>query len=292
MLDGEHALKTIRMFGFFVILLAACSSGSGQTWDTGLDSPADQVDLPGDAAGDVPADMAFDPGPDSAADPVEDGTDLPADAPAEETPAPAAFGALSCTSVETCCTTTACGSYPDRWTCDDGFCRGTGCLSDAECAAWAAGYGLPGAEDYKCRGPEGGYRSCVPGCIVAQDCCNPYTDCTRYPYRYQCSDGGCVLDGCLGDDECRTYAAEVGLFRPDLYVCRDLGLAGWFVCFQSCTSEADCCNPAHAPCTAYPFHYECRDSVCSATCDSDAECQAYAAASSLPHPELYVCRSF
>ena len=268
------------------VLLAACASGGGGTFDVPPDTPWE-----------TPGETPFDPFEDSAPDPQDDALpdalpDAPADAPGEETTGPSArICVISCSSPETCCTTSSCGAYPDRWSCETGYCAGLGCSGDAECVAWATGLGIAGAGNYKCRG-WGEYRSCVPGCTVAEDCCNPYLDCTSYPLRYVCREGGCLTDMCRGDDECRAYAAEYGLFRPDLYVCRASYGLEWSYCTLSCTTEADCCPPERAPCTAYPYRYACAEGLCAARCESDPECQAYASSSGLPNPERYVCREF
>jgi len=279
-----------------IIFLPFCSTGNGSTVDAIPDGPVDGQDDFLDTTADLPYDPHDEHGADTPLDephdPFDDAAgDIPADTPADESPETRYRLCLqSCSVPESCCTSEACGTYPDRWSCDGGYCVGVGCLNDAECATWAGGYGLPGAENYKCRGFEGGYRSCVAGCSVPEDCCNPHVDCSRYPMRYLCDDGGCLIDGCRDDGECRAYAAEYALYRSDLYVCRDMMGTGHRFCIQSCSSEADCCSPEHAPCAAYPYHYACTDSVCTLTCLSDPECQAYARESGMPNPDAYVCR--
>jgi hypothetical protein len=282
-------------------LQPCCSAGGGATFDALSDTAADAAGDGGDMHVDDRGDASRDsPPPDTAGDALRDDarTDVPRDTASEDIAGEEGAGVtfrtcvLSCTAPGDCCTSASCGVYPDKWSCDEGYCKGAGCDSDAECAAWAGGYGLPGAENYKCRGREGMFHNCVQGCVTPDDCCNPYIDCSSYPMRYVCDDGGCLTDGCTGDDECRSYAAEYGLFRPDLYVCRLSSGTDYHYCVQSCSTETDCCPPEHGACTSYPYHYNCSEGLCTATCSSDAECRQYASSSGLPNAERYICREF
>lgn len=275
--------------------LAHCSSGSDLVVDAGPDSAVDVPMETADPAGDTPydpppVDYAVDPLADPAADPAAD--DPVADTGGDEgSGTTGKMCVISCSSPTECCTTASCGTYPDRWSCDEGYCMGGGCQTDSECVAWASGLGIPNASTYKCRGWTGGFSSCVTGCTSPTDCCNPeFMDCSTYPTRYLCDGGGCLMDMCRNDTECQSYAATASLHRPDLYRCRNMAGSEYYYCAQSCSSAADCC--AGGSCTAYPYHYTCTDSTCTVTCDSDTECRQYAIAYSLPHAERYICREF
>ena len=272
------------------VALAHCSSGSGLVIDAGPDGA---VDVPMDTAdaGDTP----YDPPPvDYAADPF---TDPAADDPAADTggdEGSAATGkmcVISCSLPSECCTSASCGTYPDRWSCDAGYCMGGGCGSDPECVVWASGLGLPDASSYKCRGWAGGFSYCFAGCAGPTDCCNPeYIDCDTYPARYLCDEGGCLMDICRNDTECQSFAAAASMYRPDLYRCRSMAGSEYYYCAQSCSGAAECC--ADGSCTAWPQHYTCTGGFCTATCDSDTECRQYAVVNNLPHAERCICREF
>jgi hypothetical protein len=289
-------LSPATLLVFAIFFAMACGRSGDVFPDWAVDAPFEPPpDSPADVTWDQPFDPFEDPARDPSWDPFEDPpADVPRDIPVDETPEVSRrFCIQSCSRPEECCNTTStCGAYPNRWSCDAGYCLGVGCGGDAECVAWASGYGLPGADGYKCRGFEETYHNCVPGCATPDDCCAPSLDCSRYPLRYLCDGGGCLLDMCLDDGECRSYAATYSLPRPELYVCRALGVTPYRVCVQSCAYEADCCPPGREPCDAYPYHYACTGGICTATCDGDGECQAYAASTGLPNPGSYACRTF
>lgn len=276
---------------------AACSSGGPAAVDVPVNDALDTIDGSHDTSGEAPYDLPpADQDPDMQVDtPLDTSTDgTPHDTTDDGEPGPVyKTCVISCTTPSDCCTSSSCGSYPDRWTCEDGYCVGAGCAGDAECTAWASGLGIPDASQYKCRGWEGAYTTCVAGCTSPTDCCNPeYMDCSSYPTRYLCESGGCLMDRCRGDEECRAYAAAYDLFGAAGYACRNTPGTEYYYCALSCTTEAECCPPEGGACTAYPYRYDCLDGFCAARCESDDECRSYAAANDLPHAERYVCREF
>ena len=256
----------------FALLAAACDDGGGTSWDGAIDS-----------AGDTTADTGADAPWDTGADPADDTT---ADTDADTTGTWSTCG-ISCTTEADCCTAgSTCGVYPNKWTCS-GVCLGRGCDTDGECQTWAAGLGIAGASAYKCRGYTGGFRSCVAGCTSPADCCPTGVDCSSYPYRYLCDEGGCLMDQCASDEECRAYAAWAGLDRADSYACGSLAGGTYDFCVASCGVATDCCSSG--PCETYPQHYDCREGLCIAYCDDTAECQAWASEAGLPDPGRYAC---
>ena len=263
------------------LAFASCGDGGGTAWDSVIDPPSDTApaDTWTDTAADAPVDPAGDTAVDSGADTAED--------PGADTAVTWRTCGISCTPDEDCCSAAStCGVYPDKWTCS-GVCLGRGCDTDAECQAWAAGLGIAGASGYRCRGYPGGFMSCVTGCGSPADCCPSGVDCSSYPYRYLCDDGGCLMDQCATDDECRAYAAWAGMSMPDSYVCGSLAGGTWDFCVASCGVATDCC--ASPPCDTFPQHFDCREGLCTSFCDDTVECQAWASSVGLPDPGRYVC---
>jgi hypothetical protein len=83
----------------------------------------------------------------------------------------------------------------DNWTCIDGGCRYTGCLSNAECEA---DFGVGSLCVPSNRGP----AMCVRACQAPADCVIAGTPPTRDADNFACTDGLCVYLGCLSNDEC------------------------------------------------------------------------------------------
>ena len=129
------------------------------------------------------------------------------------------------------------------------------------------------------------------GCLSAADCCYQGIDCTMYPTRYVCDNGGCILDGCQDDTECKIYAAQYSLSNPEQYVCHTYESINRSYCIQGCQSTADCCPPESAPCNAYPNHYQCVDGICISFCKTDLECQSWAISINLANAEQYICHT-
>jgi hypothetical protein len=222
--------------------------------------------------------------------------DVPPDTTTDTTTDPGTawnWCAKGCSVADDCCLTSGqpCGTYPNKWNCD-GVCMTAGCDSDGECVTWATTLGLPGADAYKCSSSHlywsAGY--CVPGCTTPADCCPSGEDCSAYPQRRLCEDGGCRVDGCLNDTECQTWAAGVGLPDPSGFVCRTFEYSDTATCAHPCTSAADCCPSGS--CGTFPNHVDCIAGHCLATCTDDGECRDWAVSTGLPDPIEYICHSF
>jgi hypothetical protein len=83
----------------------------------------------------------------------------------------------------------------DNWSCTDGACKYTGCLSDDECAA-DRGVGS------RCLAEASGLAFCVTGCSEPADCVVDGTPVTHNADNWECSGGLCLYTGCSSDAEC------------------------------------------------------------------------------------------
>jgi hypothetical protein len=270
------SIRTFRSLTLAVALvpwLAHCDKGNNNNppEDTGTDAPGDVIT---DSADDVPSDAPADTAPDTGS--------------AWRT------CAKGCSVADDCCltgTTAACGTYPNKWVCDT-VCMAAGCDDDAECVTWATGLSLPGAADYKCNPAtlyyEAGY--CVPGCTTADDCCPTSTDCSAFPQRRVCDDGGCELDGCISSAECVTWATDLGLADAASFVCETFDYSDSDTCAKPCSSVSDCCPSGS--CGTFPNHADCIEGHCLTTCTENVECTDWAVGQLLPDPLDYVCHAF
>lgn len=269
---SKRTLRTLVLAGALLPWLAHCGNGNGPDPDTGDDTSIDTI---GDTAGDTPADTPTDTMPDT-------GT-------AWRT------CAKGCTDPSQCCMPSPpakpCGEYPNKWICE-AVCMSAGCDDDAECATWATSLSLPGAADYKCNRATLYYEvgACVPGCTTPDDCCPTSTDCSAYPQRRVCDDGGCEFDGCSSDPECVTWATGLGLPDAASFVCRTFGYSDSATCAKPCGSVTDCCPSGS--CGTFPNHADCIEGHCLTTCTENVECTDWAVGLVLPDPFDYVCHAF
>ena len=115
----------------------------------------------------------------------------------------AGFGCDTSTSPaycqQTCGTASECGyptmpAYtPDHYTCSGGYCRYTGCRSDAECVdTVGAGYGCNTTMSP---------AYCSETCATSGDCGTPGQPAYDSD-NYDCTAGYCVYAGCRSDAEC------------------------------------------------------------------------------------------
>lgn len=144
----------------------------------------------------------------------------------------------------------------DNYSCEEGVCVYTGCLSDLECDPSQSG-------TLVCRAQPQGVPLCVVACQDASQCGSPVD--TDGPYgsdNYTCEGGGCVYAGCGSNAECATLGS---------YACESVGDLD--VCQLTCGQPGDCALPnAQAPYDG--DNYACADGICQYTgCIDDAECQ-------------------
>ncbi len=108
-----------------------------------------------------------------------------------------------------------------NFSCENGLCKYTGCVSDANCADEYP------AEGYICSDS----GECMTPCESAQDCALPGD--SENEDNWVCEDGGCRYLGCLNSFECvMDYGTR--------FVCTDVLHIGTRGCTQSCESSADC----------------------------------------------------
>ncbi|MDY0003439.1 MAG: hypothetical protein RBU30_19225 [Polyangia bacterium] len=86
---------------------------------------------------------------------------------------------------------------PDNYTCSNGVCVYTGCVSDAECQSMGS---------YVCRTQP---QVAVPYCLKS---CSTPTDCSAGSAaydedNYDCLQGACVYTGCNSQSECQSLGA-------------------------------------------------------------------------------------
>ncbi len=143
----------------------------------------------------------------------------------------------------------------DNYLCEDGACRYTGCISDAECD-------LANNGNLVCRAQNGLVPSCVTACTSNAECGNSNDTSGPFgPDNYACDDGGCRFAGCKDDAECQTLGG---------YVCDTFDEIAY--CVLGCVIAEDCVTvDAAAPYDAN--NYACERGRCTYTgCVSDREC--------------------
>lgn len=198
----------------------------------------------------------------SAEEPDDTGEDTVPEEPKPLAPLP--LCTKTCTGAEDCPDVGADKLHrAGNYACDDGFCRYTGCVNDANCADEFPAQGYVCSESGECLYPCEGVADCVLGGMDADE------------DNWQCDKGGCVYLGCQNSYEClMTYGNE--------FVCADVLHKGIASCTQSCTNAEECVWTTDAADLAFDANnYQCirqsaselRDSCDYLGCAGDEECK-------------------
>jgi hypothetical protein len=134
-----------------------------------------------------------------------------------------------CASASECCSKPPCATWPDRYSCDQGFCRALGCAGDSDCKGLGSTYqcftvdsvqvcGERCTTDVSCTGFTG--EKCINGsyCASASPAKTPTCSATQSCPSTSALVSRCYLAtglcGCDTDDACqRELGTEGGIWR-------------------------------------------------------------------------------